>query len=33
VTGSADYDLATTVESLLQPAYRAPQSVKLRVVS
>jgi ribosomal protein S12 methylthiotransferase len=36
VTGSADYDLAATVESegaILQPAFRAPQAVKLRVVA
>jgi ribosomal protein S12 methylthiotransferase len=33
VTGSADYDLATTVEAMIQPAHRPPQAVKLRVVS
>lgn len=36
VTGSADYDLAATVETaqaVLQPAFRAPQAVKLRVVA
>ncbi len=36
VTGSADYDLAATVESegaVLQSAYRPPQSIKLRVVA
>lgn len=33
VTGSADYDLAATVRALVKPAYRPPQSVKLRVVS
>lgn len=33
VDGSADYDLAATVQSLVQPAFRAPQTVKLRVVS
>ena len=34
VTGSADYDLAATVESesaVLQPAYRPPQGIKLPV--
>jgi len=29
---SADYDLAATAESVIQPAYRPPQAVKLRVV-
>ncbi len=33
VTGSADYDLAATVCEVLQPAYRPPQAIKLRVVS
>lgn len=36
VTGSADYDLAATVETeaaVLQAAYRPPQSIKLRVVA
>lgn len=33
VTGSADYDLSAEVERLVQPAFRPPQAVKLRVVS
>lgn len=33
ITGSAEYDLSATVRAVLQPAYRAPQAVKLRVVA
>jgi len=33
ITGSAEYDLSATVRAVLQPAYRPPQAVKLRVVA
>ena len=33
VRSSAEYDLAAEVVRVLQPAYRPPQAVKLRVVS
>ena len=33
VRSSAEYDLAAEVVRVIQPAYRPPQAVKLRVVS